>query len=746
MLLRKRDFLVACIAAALVYIAFKSDSVNYSLEPAWFLDTRGPGALDGKAALASRFYKDVFPVVTDLNGDGSKEIVLITKDMQLKILSANEINSENANGIYKPEELASARLTTLNFQKGKAPVALKTGYVHPYDESQERSQVIVVVREDWTVTCYDESLKILWEKAVAHKTHEIDSIIDKYSIDEVSVHMTSLHVREGERHGMIIVGASMSLRKPDDHSNIKLEHGLDMSESGAAEHVDLAARASLEHFSIYALDAGDGSVVWRHDGSDVRAEQYSRSLPQHAYKLDSRDLMMKTHRSARLNHWELFKQSLIAELPHDWRGGGDTSLRMAHFVRRHLGAAAQREAPLPSKARQGAGPVPGAKGASSKKRAGKIVSGEGARFTGIETPPIPLSATLPHDASEHAEYPNVIVAHTMRGVEVVSLLTGTPITSLALAQGRTYADVDGDGVVDSISVVEDDLQLREHDSFAHHGSLLTRCSVVVLSGLPPKAQLFNGTVCPQRLSLHDKGARGAGRKNAAGRSSLQARYAAAAPVILRRIDPKTLEESADRDVVIAVNVGAVTCYSGKGTMRWQVKNGPLWKLSEGEGGADQSGHSVLFDSDASRVDDLGKHDNVHAQLLVVGSDKMALISRDGEVLASASLHKLPLGRPVIGDFDSDGVTDVIIVTEDAILGYKLSVVQRLKALLLSAVILVVVAAVVFVANIQTVGLAASVGAEILSSASSTASSSANAKTVRKHILTLARSTDDYHLD
>ena len=64
-------------------------------------------------------------------------------------------------------------------------------------------------------------------------------------------------------------------------------------------------RSKLEHFSVYAMDAADGVILWRHDGVEVHAEQYVKSLPQHAYKLDLTDLASKIH------HGSLFA-SLIA--------------------------------------------------------------------------------------------------------------------------------------------------------------------------------------------------------------------------------------------------------------------------------------------------------------------------------------------------------------------------------------------------------------------------------------------------
>ena len=43
---------------------------------------------------------------------------------------------------------------------------MKVGYIEPYSDKVARSQVVVVVLEDWTVLCFDSQLNILWEKEV----------------------------------------------------------------------------------------------------------------------------------------------------------------------------------------------------------------------------------------------------------------------------------------------------------------------------------------------------------------------------------------------------------------------------------------------------------------------------------------------------------------------------------------------------------------------------------------------------
>lgn len=590
-------------------------------------------------------------------------------------------------------------------------MALKTGYVTPYHETRERMQVIVVVREDWTVSCYDANLNLLWERAVAHKAHEIDTMIDKFRIDEVAVMIAPVSVKEGSL-GLVVVGASMTLRDVDVPRDVHLEHEEEHLGSGDEEHPDMHARASLEHFSVYALDAASGHVLWLHDGLEIRPEEFVKSLPMNAIKLDRRDLQPQIHHAPGISDWTIFRQSLMGQLPHGWRTARDASLKMAHFERRHMGARSATTGRSPAgstsgkKGAAGAGTGAGASGGprasgasggssdkAAKRRPGHLLSG-GGRFTGVETPPLSNSAILPHDASEHTDHPNVLVAHTKNGLEVIALKTGVPMTSLALTRGSTYADVDGDGVVDSILVLEKMEDVQTHGyAFAHEGGEIQHCSLMVVSGLPAQSQLFNGSICANRHSLNDPLSNGRGRS--LGRSRLPDEIEATSPAILRTLDPKTLSESKLRDIVIAVNTGLVTCYSGTGAFKWQLKSAPTWDI-----GLENFASSLPFDADSMRVDDLGTEDSVHAHVLVMGDSSLSLISRDGAFLTSAEIPARPVGYPVIGDFDSDGVTDVIIVTEDSILGFRLEVFASSRGLLIALILLASIAFIVFIANIR----------------------------------------------
>lgn len=747
--------MVLCVVVLAAYMCLNTSGLSYRIEPCWYLDQR---KLFGQGS-----FNMLPPVVTDLDGDGSKEVVLITKDLQLKIINAEAPNGDHSE-IYIPEEQYSARLSQLNLQKGKIPVALQTGYVSPYDADKERSQVVVVVREDWSVTCYDAQLNVLWEKAVAHKTHAMDAMADKFRIDEVAVMIVPISLKEGSA-GVVIVGASMALRESDRDRGIEVEH--EAGPSGDEEHPEMRARASLEHFSIYALDAATGHVLWLHDGLEMRPEDFVKSLPVTALKLDRRDLQPRIHHAPGITDWTIFRQSLLLQLPHHWANPSDAALKMAHFERRHVGARKAFPAPgasvvagvgaavkafFPSSSSSSSSLSGKAAVAGLSRRVGGLLASHG-RFTGIETPPLAATAVLPHDASEHTEHPNVLVAHTRNGLEVVALRTGVPMTSLALAKGRAYADVDGDGVVDTIVALESasDVHAQGYGSaFAHasHTGTVQHCSIMVLSGLPAQSQLFNGSLCASRHSLQDPI-----NKHSAARM-LPERVAVAPPAVLRSLDPRTMAEAKVRDVVVAINTGIVTSFSGSGTFKWQLRGGPTWSLPE-EAGADdddarsssrqqqEKGHAKTslasltpFDADALRVDETGSHDTVYANLLLVGSRRLALVSRDGAFLATADMPAVPVASAVAGDFDSDGVTDVIIVTEDSVLGYRVEVSVSSRGLLLALGLLSSVALVVFVANIRVE----------TAPVSGLTSAPGNAVAKSKSVLTLLRSTEEHHLD
>jgi len=750
-LFRRRDIFVILLVVITLYISFlDNQSLKYTIEPAWYIDQRVNDHGDSHRGFLDDIpithesndtidYQLVRPVVTDLDGDGSNEVVMITKDFKLKVFNA-DIPKFNMKDIYHPVEVVSLQLL-----KGKLPVALQTGYTTPYQATKSRSQIILVVREDWSVACYDSSLSLLWEVSIAHNSYAVNGIFNFFKIDQISVEISPINIREGEengvnsttniQNGLVLIGASMGLRVSMEElmQQVHVEEGLGLNEDANAEHPFMKARAKLEHFSVYALRANDGRILWRHEGLDVPAEQLSRSLPQHAYSLDVRDLMTKVHHAPGVTDWTIFRQSLVDELPHSWFGPEDSQLHIAHFLRRHIGAGAASQHSQKTSANT---KTPSGKKSDTKGRQGKNLA---AMFSNkklhllqeVKTANTVTHSSnrnvvsLPHSAVEHVSNPNVVVMHSRSGLEVLSLRSGMPITSLALNHHKTFADLDGDGVVDSVNILSDEAgvgsHLDEHRFHPHiansHSGSLRHCTVVVTSGLPPQSLLFNGSLCSDgnnnHGTFHDGGVT-VGVANGPVRLPSRIRYAA--PLVLHKVDEiksGEVSESRSHDLILAVNTGVVSSYSSSGALNWQVKGAPSWSFSfsgpshtvtestTSESAATRHAAVMAFDSDATRATEAGTHNTVYASILVSGESALELISRDGHYLTSSEIPSPPVARPILGDFDNDGVSDVVVVTEEAVLGYHLKVEKATNGLLIAVLLVALAAAILFVSNIRS---------------------------------------------
>ena len=86
----------------------------------------------------------------------------------------------------------------------------------------------------------------------------------------------------------------------------------------------------------------------------------------------------------------------------------------------------------------------------------------------------------------------------------------------------------------------------------------------------------------------------------------------------------------------------------------------------------------------------------------IGESTIQLLSRDGDELATAELPRYPITQPIIGDFDNDGITDIIIITDGAILGYHVHIQQTNRIIFILLMILIFIAILVFATNIQMI--------------------------------------------
>jgi hypothetical protein len=233
--------------------------------------------------------------------------------------------------------------------------------------------------------------------------------------------------------------------------------------------------------SVFLLKGSTGLVSWEHLGGSMKTGS-PQMEPQHQYRLDPASM-----RSG--DDWTSFRSSLLASLPHSWESAADTKVELAHYTRQHSGGRHH-----------------------AAKRKGSLLGRHGGqghpsvRMPGLAS--VPTQAVSPHQESEHIDSPNVLVAHSEQGVEVVLLRGGGEVLSLALPKGGVYFDINNDGSIDHLSVVGKKSSGDSHDHLSGVAALplvrainprahvsLPPCSALAVSGVPAREQLFNGSLC-----------------------------------------------------------------------------------------------------------------------------------------------------------------------------------------------------------------------------------------------------------
>jgi len=139
--IRVRDCVLVVVCALAVYLLRARD--YFELQPAWrsHVDYRTVYANSRYPAKNERLPR---PVVTDLDGDGSVEVVLVTGSLELQVcVLPRPDNSASARQLPNLAVLESVELViSRDGIDGHRPVVLDTGYVMPaVAQHQQRTQV-----------------------------------------------------------------------------------------------------------------------------------------------------------------------------------------------------------------------------------------------------------------------------------------------------------------------------------------------------------------------------------------------------------------------------------------------------------------------------------------------------------------------------------------------------------------------------------------------------------------------------
>jgi tetrahydromethanopterin S-methyltransferase subunit B len=299
-----------------------------------------------------------------------------------------------------------------------------------------------------------------------------------------------------------------------------------------------------------------------------------------------------------------------------------------------------------------------------------------------------------HDGHVHYGRPNVIVNYHAGGLHVHSLQNGHPICHLSMLEESLYVDLQRDGVLDSIQVVTNGKNLvldpttgdyadpwvaslakrvneleeknknaaeRAQDAKRSFHRSTRLCHALALSGMPAREELFSTPLC---------GTSG-NKLNANGDNNMEHPWTpvhAAPPLVVESMYQQ--HRHREKDVIFAMSNGVVSrVRGGTGRRQWKLngktaENFPTW-------GRWESTHTVSFTR--LQVDDYEVAPSARP-LLLVGESSMAVLSAtSASVLASANVPQRSLTRPVLADVSGDGVTDVMVITADAVWGYQVLV-------------------------------------------------------------------------
>lgn len=155
--------------------------------------------------------------------------------------------------------------------------------------------MVVVVTDGWTVLCFNNNLKLLWEST------PVDEVGHNNYHEDVAILVAPIPVRNGDT-GVVVVGGTIGNRETLD---INHEHNDDDDEEVEGTNTQDKHGANANHFSYYAFDGKvcalyfvvsvifqTGASRWKHEATDfystdshaAEAGDESTLMPQHSYK------------------------------------------------------------------------------------------------------------------------------------------------------------------------------------------------------------------------------------------------------------------------------------------------------------------------------------------------------------------------------------------------------------------------------------------------------------------------------
>ena len=234
-----RDILFLAAAVASLSIALSGRGGRPYVYQHWKHTLRDSAATYTNRDYPAQHERLPSPLITDLNGDGSNQVLVATRAPSLILFeTCIQCSTQPLKILYQVSLLGSTRSIG-----SRHPVSLRSGYLDPTTTAPRRQSIIVVLKS-WTVLCFDHRLRLQWETSASR----IQSVLSIGPLvhREVASLVSSLSVVPGDR-GVVIVGGSMMLRDGVDDGTFEISGDRVQEDTDGSDSNDFKSEVLLQH-------------------------------------------------------------------------------------------------------------------------------------------------------------------------------------------------------------------------------------------------------------------------------------------------------------------------------------------------------------------------------------------------------------------------------------------------------------------------------------------------------------------